>query len=108
MDEVIDREGSVWKSERTNKITSSCLVFMDSLDLTVSIPSLQISFGIFKKLFDILERDVHDIDCQIFYLQQRTLGPTSDHELTDFETAISEAATIRNNSITEIKSLRRY
>ncbi|XP_033110936.1 uncharacterized protein LOC117111996, partial [Anneissia japonica] len=50
-------------------------------------------------------RDVHDIDCQIFYLRQKTLDPTSDHELTDFETAISEAATMRNKSITEIKSL---
>ncbi|XP_033116827.1 uncharacterized protein LOC117116845, partial [Anneissia japonica] len=38
----------------------------------VSVPSLHISLGVFKKLFDMYESEAHEIDCHMYECRKKT------------------------------------
>ncbi|XP_071950201.1 uncharacterized protein [Antedon mediterranea] len=52
----------------------------------VSVPSLHLSLGIFKKLFDMLETEAHSIDCLIYSLRKN--GELDDTSESKFDKII--------------------
>ncbi|XP_038062362.1 uncharacterized protein LOC119732830 [Patiria miniata] len=60
----------------------------------VVLPTLHISLGVFKKLYDLFERDCHDLDLELFHLRVKA---QDNSDLTNFDDQVAN----------EIERLRR-
>ncbi|XP_033114317.1 uncharacterized protein LOC117114730 isoform X2 [Anneissia japonica] len=68
----------------------------------VSIPCLHISLGVFKKLYDLLELEAHDIDSIIYKLRQTN----PSESMNNFELANAQNATTVETCKEKIQILR--
>lgn len=70
----------------------------------VILPSLHISLGVFKKLFDLFESNCHELDGQLFKLRTQSYDDDDDENAgTNFEEQIASSVQKRNTVAQQLR-----